>query len=289
MAQISTTRGASNFVVPLNNALKRTKELDLTVTSQDGGNAFTKVAAKGMAYADSTGIWRLRFNIVGDFANTVSTSPSIAITGVIFKNLANFYQAITVMVGTTAPYTASGSVTPNTAYVGGFSTATATNWRFSGDVELNAEPAWAAANMEGLADVAVYVEPASATGAGTLNHYGEFSGSTAACTGALTGNASWGGVRIGKNITLRLNPISGSTNNTQTQFSYGTAIPTANRPGANMAIPCLVKNNGVYVTGLCYVAASTGVITIYAGANFTDKFDGNSGLDYDVHISYSIV
>jgi hypothetical protein len=123
-----------------------------------------------VAYADSNNVWRLAFNLVGTFDSASKTTLDVAITGVVFKNTAGSYQSCSAFflgsgVGTTS------YVTPNAATITSAmaSAATVTGIAVSGDVELNAEPAWAAANMEGVIAADVYIVPASGATPGIVD------------------------------------------------------------------------------------------------------------------------
>jgi hypothetical protein len=160
---------SGNVIVPYTSVTKRTKQVSLTITSNVGGNDWTTAAAVGLAYADSSGSWRLVFNIDGTFASTL-TSAKILINGVVFSATGSTSQPVSVLVGGTSPFTGSGQTTQNSTEILGFGAATATAWRFSGDVALASEPTWAAANMEGVIAADVYIAPASAGTAGLVNN-----------------------------------------------------------------------------------------------------------------------
>jgi hypothetical protein len=166
-AQIGIRSG--NVIVPYTSVTKRTKQVSLTITSNVGGNDWTTAAAVGLAYADSSGSWRLVFNIDGTFASTL-TSAKILINGVVFSATGVTSQPVSILVGGTSPFTGSGQTTQNSSEILGFGVATATAWRFSGDVALASEPTWAAANMEGVIAADVYIAPASAGTAGLVNN-----------------------------------------------------------------------------------------------------------------------
>jgi len=88
------------------------------------------------------GAWRLRLNVRGLVA--VSTAVlSITISGITAKNVSQYFQPFACQTGTTSPFTAAGNIDPNSNQINIFATATTQDFRFSGDVELNAKPTWA--------------------------------------------------------------------------------------------------------------------------------------------------
>lgn len=160
----------SNIIVPYTAATKRTKVVTLTVklnTTYNGSTEVTSpvyVTKTGYAYADSSGNWRLAFNVLATFTSTTFTSYSLDITGVVF----------TASNGCAVTTTFDGSAFTTTTNVGriyGFCpSTTSVSLGLSGDVALASEPTWAAANMEGVLPVDVYIPPASAGIAGLVNN-----------------------------------------------------------------------------------------------------------------------
>jgi len=123
-------------------------QYDLTVTGNGTGGTFPTTRAVGRVYSvkdeSNNTVWRMAFNINGTFS-TPTFAPSFFITGVEFKAAANqaiaFFQgaAISATNYPIVSYTASG-----TNRVDGFHSVVATNYMFSGDVELNAKPSFVA-------------------------------------------------------------------------------------------------------------------------------------------------
>lgn len=148
---------AGSTIIPISAITKRTAQYDLTVTAAN----FTSARAVAIAYADSVGKWRMAFNLQGSITGT-PTLITLAVTDVVFKS--GFYQACSIVVETGGTYLAWDALTSSNtgdivcnAVSGG-----ATFVVVSGDVELESEPTWAAANMEGVANVALYVPSAAA-------------------------------------------------------------------------------------------------------------------------------
>lgn len=94
----------------------------------------------GYAYKTSNGIWKLNGNFSGTLA-VGQTSVNFSIAGVLFKNVTNFYQAVTIGVngGTGA---AIGNAFPGNNYIGCSLFSSSTIVRISFDVELDRKPDW---------------------------------------------------------------------------------------------------------------------------------------------------
>lgn len=107
-----------------------------------GSGTLSIIRGLFIPYQMQDGTWRLRFN-VNNTTSLSNTTITIAINGVTFKNISSYQQAISVMGGTTSPFTANGSVGANTNYMTCFSTSGQTEFRWSGDVELESKPTWA--------------------------------------------------------------------------------------------------------------------------------------------------
>ncbi len=114
----------------------------LTVTSTLPG--WSTIRAVGVYYQDQDGNHRLKFNFTGSCAAGARTSGTWAITGVTWKNVANFLQCV------------SGFSNGGGAAVGAYTTppngnsinlehlsSTTTLYCISGDVELESRPSWA--------------------------------------------------------------------------------------------------------------------------------------------------
>jgi hypothetical protein len=159
----------NNAIIPLNNTLKRTKQVPITFASAQAGFTPVTEACVGIFYADSSGVWRLRFNAAASFTSATVTILTLSITNVTFGAISQSISAsINASVSGNAQ-TATCAANSSTIYVEIASTTNCNGVRISGDVLLASEPTayTTAANMEGLADVSVYVPPASATTFGT--------------------------------------------------------------------------------------------------------------------------
>jgi hypothetical protein len=147
----------NNAVIPYVATTKATKQVALTVT----GTNWTTIRAIGVAYADSAGAWRLKFNIKGSLSSAASVFQG-TVTGVVFKSVGAEAQAQAISVKLTEYGAADMVATENFVGTGTsiFQVSAAANFNrilVSGDVELNAEPTWASANMEGVIAADVYI------------------------------------------------------------------------------------------------------------------------------------
>ena len=165
-----------NQIIAYSGATKETRWLSVTdpthITLTGTGittSAITRAVVK--AYADSLGNWHLRFNIhltkaSGSGARTTATVTFASTYAVVFKNTTNFYQTVTATTGNYscmayANYNAGTIVLNHTS-------ADESDYDVFGDVELNAEPTWAAANMEGAVNASVYIPAADASTTGLV-------------------------------------------------------------------------------------------------------------------------
>jgi hypothetical protein len=120
----------------------RKGQYSLTVT----GTNWTTTRAIGIYYQDQDGNHRLKFNVVGSISVGV-TSFTGTISGVTFKNISGFTQAISACLGESgvaARVTLESYVNPNAStFVVATSSGNMTLVRISGDVELDSKPTWA--------------------------------------------------------------------------------------------------------------------------------------------------
>ena len=110
--------------------------LDITLTNSVAG--LSVVRAAFIPYQTSDGAWRMIFNT--EYAVNTNTTNTLTISGVLFKNVSGFDQSVTV--GATADWS-RGLATPNTANIIVSAGTTETNWKISGNVELDSKPTWA--------------------------------------------------------------------------------------------------------------------------------------------------
>jgi hypothetical protein len=167
----------SNVIVPYTATTKRTKVISITnvahlVVTGTNITANTILGAYVQAYADSNGLWRLRFNVHCPVTSTgVRTNATLTFSStyaVTFKS--GPYQACTAFLGGSGAAVTARTTSNTAAIYIAHASAAETEYQLSGDVELESEPTWAAANMEGVLPVDVYIPPASAGIAGLVNN-----------------------------------------------------------------------------------------------------------------------
>ena len=164
MAEITTAR-SGNVLVPYVDAKKITKQVPLTVA----GTNWTTIRAQGLAYADSNGVWRVRFNIEGNLSSDQG-SNIISINGVIFKQ--GVYQGVYASAQDAAGnlrsvYTDTGSNSSD-INIGTVANTYKFLW-LSGDVELESKPTWADANLEDVTAVDMFIAENSLPGSKLLD------------------------------------------------------------------------------------------------------------------------
>lgn len=106
--------------------------------SVSGNNSWSTVRAIGTIYKTNNGIWRLRFNIVGNSSSV--NYMTIILSNIVFKNIAGFEQAVAANQRSNTKYAYGQYCTPNTSNITCHLNITNTSWTFSGDLELNAKP-----------------------------------------------------------------------------------------------------------------------------------------------------
>lgn len=111
-------------------------QIELSVSATN----WTTYRAVGLAYKDPNGNWRFKFNIVG-ILSVASTSVTLTISGVTFKNSSNYYQPISTGSGN-AFRSENAYANPNASTIYGKFTDNETLIGFSGDVELEEKPSW---------------------------------------------------------------------------------------------------------------------------------------------------
>lgn len=126
---------SENIVTPAK-SIKQYSEADgdFTVT----GTNWTTTRAVAVPYKTSEGIWRMTLNIQGTFSSGV-TSETLTISGVTFKS--SFFQALAVENTFNDGVRSRANGGGGTLDIGGNSSSS--NWRVSGDVELDSQPTWA--------------------------------------------------------------------------------------------------------------------------------------------------
>lgn len=121
-------------------------------TTYNGGNAPTVASNAGnwvvtraifYPYQTQDGIWKLRFNIRGT-TDGASSPWYLYVSGIVFKNVADFVQATTGWyTGSTSIYPIYLVAIPNTNNIQMYYSSSVTTATVSGDVELNLKPTWA--------------------------------------------------------------------------------------------------------------------------------------------------
>lgn len=124
-------------------------------TSYNGGNS-TTVSGSGFTIGGTTwattrgvfvpyeiqdGSWRLRLNLVG-ISSLATTTATLSVSGVTYKNTSAFYQACTAWWGTmlaARAYANPNSTDIITDLIGGSNTTIS----ISADLELDSKPNWA--------------------------------------------------------------------------------------------------------------------------------------------------
>jgi len=128
--------------------------------------------------------------------------------------------------------------------------------------------------------------------ANTLDDYDEYAGASAACSGAITASFGWDITKVGRLVTLHLPAANATAGATQPSFTFGTVIPAKYRPAVNVSFAIPVDNNGApqLYAGRCYVAAATGVISIYRLGDYTSNLTNGSnvGLAYSTSVSWKV-
>jgi hypothetical protein len=121
------------------------------------GSTGTWTTIRGIAipYQTSDGAWRLRFNIVGTAEISSLNVYRIKIAGVIFKNITNYDQAVTVSNSALTTFAAeeyfiaiANDGTNEIVLVLPKAVTYTNTWGFSGDVELDSKPSWADDSVE---------------------------------------------------------------------------------------------------------------------------------------------
>ncbi len=111
---------------------------DFTVA---GDNSWTTTVATAMYYVDANNKPRLKGNMAGTISS--ATSGYVEISGVTFKNTANFYQAVSAGTYGGAGRVGSGQAVPNDDRIQWALTVSSGSVLISFDVELESKPTWA--------------------------------------------------------------------------------------------------------------------------------------------------
>lgn len=121
----------------------------------------------------------------------------------------------------------------------------------------------------------------------------QFTGTSTACTGAITTSAAWKLTKDGVVVTLTLPSVTG-TATASPSFTFGQAIPAKYRPSASVSYPCSIRDNGANLAtpGLIIVDYLTGNVTVYKDstttANFTNATNAGLGNGCGTVISWTV-
>jgi len=113
--------------------LSALRQYSITVT---GGSSWATTRAVAVPYKTIDGTWRIRINVAG--VTTTTTTLTLTITGIVFKT--GFSQALAGSSDNFQGMRCIGNGGTNTITIA--SATSDTLWYVSGDVELNAQPAF---------------------------------------------------------------------------------------------------------------------------------------------------
>ncbi|MEN7982491.1 MAG: hypothetical protein ABFQ65_03515 [Nanoarchaeota archaeon] len=105
------------------------------------GTNWSTTRAVAIPYKTTDGVWRMKFNIAG-ILSTGATSIDITISGVTSKNVINYFQSVSTAYSAEDDAT-QGRTNPGNGIISLFGVTSSTDWRVSGDVELDSKPTWA--------------------------------------------------------------------------------------------------------------------------------------------------
>jgi hypothetical protein len=103
-----------------------------------------------------------------------------------------------------------------------------------------------------------------------------YSAPNTACTGAITTSVIYTLTKFNRNVVMTLPAISATASAT-TNFAFGSAIPVAYRPAADIRIPIMIIDNGSAQVGVVIITASTGVMNVYKNPSSTGNFTAAAG------------
>jgi hypothetical protein len=116
--------------------------VDAGVTTNTTTGVWNFTRCVFMPYQTNDGTWRLRFNIVGS-TTTTALIRTVTINGITFKNVANYYPAVTVAVEDPDSGDWKALAVFNTNGINARGTVVKDQIRLSGDLELESKPSWA--------------------------------------------------------------------------------------------------------------------------------------------------
>jgi len=255
MSEISTTR-SGNVLVPYVDAKKRTKQVDISSYVTGAAISF----ANAVAYADSTGKWRMVFNLLA--TQSPASSMSLVVAGISITNNAalSVYSGVSAWgqsVSTNALYVKSGQI---------FTTAT-----ISGELELSSKPTWADAHMEDVAAVDVFIAENSLPGSKMLDNsipvsklVGSGSGPaktllatdkfTANNSGAQSSAVSVYYMSVGDQVTVYIPAFTLSANSSDVTLTFASTLPVGYRPLGDLIFSIAIRSAANdYTMGNCRI------------------------------------
>lgn len=119
----------------------RRGQQSLTVTATAG--SWSTVRAVGIYYQDQDGNHRLKFNIVGTCTSSARTSNTLTVSGVTFKNVTTYLQAVSGFVDVAGGVVRAFANANASSIICDHSSLTTSLYSVSGDVELESAPTWA--------------------------------------------------------------------------------------------------------------------------------------------------
>jgi len=209
---------AGNTIIPITNLIQRTKWVDisskLTITLNAGTP--TTVRAYAMFYADSNGVWTMRYRISSSASSATKASAAFALAGITTVNVAGNYMPASAWIdSSTVIANTEGSVNSSTFIIVKHANADIRNYDVSGECELKQEPTWAdvatgltkASAIDNSQSVAAYIPSASATSAGLVDTVAQ----TFAGNKTFTGFTALGS----GNVALKCKRFTGTTDSSQ--------------------------------------------------------------------------
>jgi len=277
---LTNTKGR---LVPLQNTLRRTKQLDITAAVTADLAGWVTARATAIFYMDSNNVWRMNIAATGygSESKADNTAVKFTISGVWFKNFGGFHTPVAARLATaTSSLANAASVGQNSNYIyvvnRSGSTQTITDVMIAGDVELNGEPTTytTTANLENYQDVTAWIPNADTSTAGLLTYYatGTFTFYVNDGTGVVSAARTAYYTRIGNQVTVQFGQaVVQSTVNTRfITTTNSTTVKTwpAHLTPTSVTVPAIgVAREDGNNTACSITISSAGTVTIYANLN----------------------